>query len=252
VTKDNSLLKITVGKTTFDSDSTKNLNTPEKIIDGRIMVPLRFVSEALNAHVDWDGDDQRVIISVKQDPNINYYIGKTVWINATKPDELFMDNLSEATISNVVLQPNTLDTETLQDAMVNGNLEFVEEPSNSDNSQYIITIQLPDKSIKQFEYYVYSFLDSRLQPDTITDALNSLFYLKNPYKAHSNWSSKIWDEVRQQKVSIGMTEDQATMSWGQPKDINNTTNSYSTHEQWVYGLSSYLYFDDGILTTIQN
>lgn len=40
-------------------------------------------------------------------------------------------------------------------------------------------------------------------------------------------------------------------SWGEPLDINTTTGSYGTHEQWVYG-TSYLYFENGILTTIQN
>jgi hypothetical protein len=41
-------------------------------------------------------------------------------------------------------------------------------------------------------------------------------------------------------------------SWGKPDDINRTITAYGTREQWVYGYRSYLYFDDGILTAIQN
>lgn len=54
------------------------------------------------------------------------------------------------------------------------------------------------------------------------------------------------------KVVIGMTKEMCLDAWGKPEDINRTTNAYGTHEQWVYNLKSYLYFDNGILTTFQN
>lgn len=43
-------------------------------------------------------------------------------------------------------------------------------------------------------------------------------------------------------------------SWGEPDDINRTTGSWGTHEQWVYGEydCDYLYFENGVLTSIQN
>jgi hypothetical protein len=54
-------------------------------------------------------------------------------------------------------------------------------------------------------------------------------------------------------VRIGMTQKQVLASnWGRPDSINKTTGSYGTHEQWVYGGRNYLYFENGILTTIQN
>lgn len=56
-------------------------------------------------------------------------------------------------------------------------------------------------------------------------------------------------------VSIGMTQDEVLeSSWGKPTHKNKTTTSYGVHEQWVYGkyYPKYLYFDNGILTTIQN
>ncbi|MWV44976.1 hypothetical protein GRF59_15240 [Paenibacillus sp. HJL G12] len=52
---------------------------------------------------------------------------------------------------------------------------------------------------------------------------------------------------------IGMTKDQVLAStWGKPKNINRTKTATLTHEQWVYGSNRYLYFDNGILTTIQD
>lgn len=54
-------------------------------------------------------------------------------------------------------------------------------------------------------------------------------------------------------VRIGMTkQDVLDSSWGAPNDINKTTNEYGTSEQWCYNNYNYLYFEDGILTSIQN
>lgn len=53
------------------------------------------------------------------------------------------------------------------------------------------------------------------------------------------------------KVRIGMSKEMCRASWGEPNDINKTTGSFGVHEQWVY-YNSYLYFENGKLTTIQN
>lgn len=54
-------------------------------------------------------------------------------------------------------------------------------------------------------------------------------------------------------VRIGMTkQDVLDSSWGRPNHINTTTTAFGTREQWVYDGYNYLYFKDGILTTIQN
>lgn len=58
---------------------------------------------------------------------------------------------------------------------------------------------------------------------------------------------------KSQGVHIGMTKQEVLDSmWGKPNYINTTTTQYGVHEQWVYGNGNYLYFEDGILTTIQN
>jgi len=40
-------------------------------------------------------------------------------------------------------------------------------------------------------------------------------------------------------------------SWGKPKAVNRTTTTSGISEQWVYS-GGYLYFRNGVLTTIQN
>lgn len=54
------------------------------------------------------------------------------------------------------------------------------------------------------------------------------------------------------KPKIGMSKNEVkNSSWGSPQKVNTTTNKYGTSEQWVYGNGKYLYFNDGILTSIQ-
>lgn len=61
-----------------------------------------------------------------------------------------------------------------------------------------------------------------------------------------------WKLIMQGKVKIGMTKQMCRQSWGEPDDINKTITKNYVREQWVYGNSSYLYFLNGILESIQN
>lgn len=74
------------------------------------------------------------------------------------------------------------------------------------------------------------------------------FYTSDPKKDYPNWTNKAWNLIKQQKISVGMTEEQVRMSWGSPNDISNYTSSYVTMNQWVYG-NTYLHFYDGILNS---
>lgn len=57
---------------------------------------------------------------------------------------------------------------------------------------------------------------------------------------------------KSQGVSIGMTKEEVlASSWGRPQRVNKTTRASGVSEQWVYGYN-YLYFEDGVLKTIQH
>jgi len=57
--------------------------------------------------------------------------------------------------------------------------------------------------------------------------------------------------IHEKRVQIGMTTEQCRAAWGRPRDINRSVGSFGVHEQWCYS-NSYLYFEDGILTSWQN
>jgi len=71
---------------------------------------------------------------------------------------------------------------------------------------------------------------------------------------HPDWGRDVCVLIGLHKIRIGMTTQQVRESWGWPRDINSTITRWGRHEQWVYGrfpYGSYVYFEKGILTTIQ-
>ena len=58
---------------------------------------------------------------------------------------------------------------------------------------------------------------------------------------------------RKQGVSVGMSQqDVLDSSWGRPERINQTVTGRGIREQWVYPGAQYLYFEDGVLTSIHS
>lgn len=67
-----------------------------------------------------------------------------------------------------------------------------------------------------------------------------------------NYGKENAQHILERKVKIGMTEEMCLDSWGEPKSRNKTILNGKISQQWVYNSGTYLYFDNGILTAIQN
>jgi hypothetical protein len=75
----------------------------------------------------------------------------------------------------------------------------------------------------------------------------------NPTKASCELVAKncleTWGEdeclkLAEKKIKIGMTIQQLYLSWGPPKDTNDTVNSWGVYSQWVYGdFGPYVYLE---------
>jgi hypothetical protein len=63
---------------------------------------------------------------------------------------------------------------------------------------------------------------------------------------------KVLRAIQDKSVVIGMRREEAKRAWGKPDQINRTTTLEHVTEQWCYGIRNYLYFTDGVLTSIQN
>lgn len=63
---------------------------------------------------------------------------------------------------------------------------------------------------------------------------------------------KVLEDNQRIPPQIGMTTEEVRQStWGEPSDINKTTYAWGTKEQWCYSGYRYIYFEDGIVTAIQ-
>lgn len=70
-----------------------------------------------------------------------------------------------------------------------------------------------------------------------------------------NLSAQHREDILNARVRIGMTDEMARVSWGRPANVNRTITANMVREQWVYGAAGnrrYLYFRNGVLTTIQD
>lgn len=62
---------------------------------------------------------------------------------------------------------------------------------------------------------------------------------------------KVLEDRKKKEPQIGMTADEVRQSiWGEPDDINKSTYSWGVKEQWCYSDYRYIYFEDGIVTSI--
>ena len=70
------------------------------------------------------------------------------------------------------------------------------------------------------------------------------------WKKH-HWSPEVCETIAGRQVQIGMSAEQVREAWGRPEHINTTVTGSTKHEQWVWGMSQYAYFDDGKLVSVQ-
>lgn len=109
--------------------------------------------------------------------------------------------------------------------------------------------------------YIYS---SYNLPDSFSNLYLSNFEDYNSYlasqKKQADWEKDMIRKygrtngqlIIEGRVKLGFTKQMCREAWGEPESINKSTGSWGTHEQWVYGLGSYLYFENGKLTAIDN
>jgi len=118
-------------------------------------------------------------------------------------------------------------------------LENLEKAINMDKGNKEL-LELQKKCIEKKNEIIVK--DEELASEELTEYL----YNSNGMLSPNQTEAKI------KGVKVGMTQQEClNSSWGEPEKVNKTTTAYGTKEQWVYD-GNYLYFEDGILTTIQN
>lgn len=80
-------------------------------------------------------------------------------------------------------------------------------------------------------------------------AFTDIFYLKDPEKS---FSKKAIKAIKARKIYMGMADRDVRASWGPPKKVNRTVGNWGTHEQWVYSENTYIYIENGKVTSWQD
>ncbi|MBJ6727582.1 hypothetical protein [Geomesophilobacter sediminis] len=179
------------------------------------------------------------------------YIGKTLWCKGTWL-ETYDENKEKKFDENKAITIEDLKKEDLKKANIK-KYSPVKVTDVVAGWYSMSPVRFILRSSNGQEGYVDVSISGTNASDILrnTFSFGKSFLLEDPRKKY-RWNQKVWAAIEKEKVFIGMTADQAKMSWGEPKEINKTITGKKRHEQWVYSSSSYLYFDNGVLTAIQN
>jgi len=131
-----------------------------------------------------------------------------------------------------------------------GNTRFQSTPCNGRESEKIAITPPPSNPGTHINNVDNDFFErERQRREGEQDRLNAK---SKALSQEMGRQSRFKELIREKKVAIGMTQDQAVQSWGKPCDINRSVYSSGVHEQWVYCRGEfdrqYIYFEDGILT----
>ena len=80
---------------------------------------------------------------------------------------------------------------------------------------------------------------------------NSFNEMQREERIKAKYDYGISRKIIKREYWLGMTSEMAKESLGTPEEINKSVGSWGVHEQWIYG-KTYLYFENGKLTSYQN
>lgn len=189
----------------------------------------------------------------------NSAIGKKFWITPN-PKAVVRQNFYEVinemghpgSVAFVVTEPTSFTVsgyfhKYVKIVFQDGKEAFLKEgvyQRTNPNVDYLFEyIYIANKSIKPRINDLFEYI--------LTSPPEEIIASERKQKSKADASAAAWKA--RGGVRIGMTASQARSSnWGAPLSINKSSNARTIREQWVYGERNYLYFENGILTSIQN
>lgn len=70
--------------------------------------------------------------------------------------------------------------------------------------------------------------------------------------ANVAYAARFERAIADRKVKLGMSAAQCQAAWGKPARVHTTVTANGRRQQWAYNSGSYLYLEDGILTSASN
>ena len=266
--KFNNLLKEHTEESTFETEAYSNLY---KAIDERL--------ENVK-----DGNDDEQLLSmlkeVKEETSTTGYLKDQIeerylkansYSNINKANKQIAEQkyIEAYQLLNTVINSNKDKNQDIIDICTNKQNEIKEQTLQQVITQAQEKINNKEYSSAQTLLGKYKDMGNQTIVDMYNNATNEVNRIEAEKKAQEEAERKAKEKKeaeekarkeaeekarkKSQGVRIGMSkQDVLDSSWGKPDHINTTTTRYGVHEQWVYGGGNYLYFENGILTSIQN
>ncbi|MGF7048614.1 hypothetical protein J2T13_003122 [Paenibacillus sp. DS2015] len=219
----------------------KFFNIPTQIIDGRLMIPLQLVKSAF-----------------KLELSVNYgtsYSGRqyieSIVVNTDKVSVQILINDIYEKFQDLIIEKAWLWTTNVYVEDLSGNPIY-------DGIDNLAEVDVTAVKRNEDSDYINVYLTHKgrnLVAIIKDDGSRISFFVENdnPFKRFK-FSQKHWNEIKQSIISIGMTTEMVSLSWGVYKSQSSDTYSWGTTSTWVYEKDSesdyYLYFTNGVLTTI--
>lgn len=132
-------------------------------------------------------------------------------------------------------------------------VSFVKNIAERDYNKFNPTIIDIEKEYnRDSDFYLLSDIQAKEQEEIRKKLENDLEEKERKQECIRLFGNYYGKLIGDRKVQTGMSKNMCEYAWGKPSSINTSTGSYGVHEQWVYGDNSYLYFENGKLTDIQN
>lgn len=241
-------LKLRIGsKIAYRNGKTIALDVPGKISKGNTFVPLRFVSEALGAVVDWNATTKTVLIGLGNtatNKQSNSYLDFDQRFSANNTSEIF-SYIKDAYLSHSIHLKLKVNKNDYSDQAIHQVVEKVNE-GHSDSNYYISQYFIQSKGYTfastldldlNFEYQeVISGLKPSDSSDTILINSNSDFYnaAKNGIE---NTQEKIPYKINNKNLNYDIN---SLMTILNQVALENPGSYVSSYEINSYGLGGYI------------
>lgn len=142
------------------------------------------------------------------------------------------------------------ETDELYHIQYDGNVGYAKKIGFITNLEYLKRLEREENKKKEAELAEQRKIEAakeraRIEEENKKKALEER--TKEMIKKYGSYNGKL---IAEGKIAIGMNQKMVIDSWGKPSDINRDIYSFGVHEQWVYGSGNYVYFKDGVVSSI--
>lgn len=125
---------------------------------------------------------------------------------------------------------------------------FIEKSLRNLDAVKVLQVDIKNHGLS-WETLMKLLIETADKKQGLTNYSERYVYTDNPIS--KKWSKQVLEAIKANQVVIGMNEQEARLSWGEPVHINTTTGAAFKEEQWVYGDGYYLYFANDKLSNVQ-